>query len=173
MKTPTWNALHELLCQLHQIRTVFNVTQGYRLPSGLESCVCVSVYEDLEGDDGYLYGLFLSFSIRLPNRMVYGYITVPRKHLRTDISFQKIIPLSKFVLTFFIKANRKHTFTHNTATQHYTDCLSGFSTHTHRWLQSSYWHLSGMTQSTIVTINTETLNKVETANRKKRNVTTL
>lgn len=89
MKTPTWNALHELLCQLHQIRTVFNVTQGYRLPSGLESCVCVSVYEDLEGDDGYLYGLFLSFSIRLPNRMVYGYITDTAETLENRYQFPK------------------------------------------------------------------------------------
>lgn len=33
IRIPPWNAPHEWLCQLHQIRPVFNVTQGYHLPS--------------------------------------------------------------------------------------------------------------------------------------------
>lgn len=54
----------------------------------------------MEGDDGYLYSLFLSSSLclRLPNRTGYGYLADTTAALENRYQFPKIVPSSKFAL---------------------------------------------------------------------------
>lgn len=66
------------------------------------------------GDDGYLYGLFLSSSLclRLPNRAGYGYLADTTAALENRSASRKVVPPSNSALLFIyflMKANLKHT----------------------------------------------------------------